>query len=235
MGKKVFISYKYADSNVQSLLPYQNILLSPPNLAINPTTVRNYVDIIQANIGADHINKGEKDGESLSNFEDDTIASKLRDKIYDSSVTIVLISPGMVDRTKPQLDQWIPWEIAFSLREKTRADRTSRTNGVLAVVLPDSLGSYKYYIEESGCPCCNSITYRTDRTFDIIGQNMIVHKKKDQNIIVCRGVNSSKIIYTPVSTYIVTTKWSDFITNPPYWINESSSRNPEDYNLVKTL
>lgn len=135
MGKKIFVSYKYADQDVAPLPCHYR------------TTVRSYVDKLENYFDiTDHIYKGESDDEDLSWLSEDAIWEKLKDRIYDSSVTIVMISPNMREPNKRDKSQWIPWEVSFSLKETTRNDKTSHTNAMLAIVLPDRYGSYDYLI-----------------------------------------------------------------------------------------
>lgn len=138
MGRKIFVSYKYADSDVFTSLD---------DCTNRCRTVRDYVTRLEQLLteGADHIYKGEQEGEDLSDKSDDYIWEHLKDKIYDSSITIVLISPNMRDNKKHDRSQWIPWEIYYSLREDARNGRKSHKNALLAIILPDRRGSYQYY------------------------------------------------------------------------------------------
>jgi len=135
MSKKVFVSYKYKDSNVQSLSTTQH----------PPTWPCDYVENIEKYVLKNYIYKGEDQGEDLSEYSDEYIWEHLKDKMYDSTVTVVLISPNMKEPGRWQRSQWIPWEISYSLRKTTRGGRTSQRNSIVAVILPDSNGGYSYF------------------------------------------------------------------------------------------
>lgn len=130
----MFVSYKYADSNVRQFRNRRR-----------KTTARNYVDVIVMNLKRTgrFYYRGEKDGEDLSDLHYKEIERILADRMFYTSVTIVLVSRGMVDRVE-EIEQWIPWEVSYSLKNKARAEGNSNTNAILAVVLPDRYGSYDY-------------------------------------------------------------------------------------------
>lgn len=146
MGRKVFVSYKYKDYDVKMM----------PGVR-QPTWPCDYVDYIKNKVlcGND-VYKAENSDEDISSWGEDTIWNHLKDKIYDSTITIVLISPNMKETGKRQRSQWIPWEISFSIRETTRNNRTSHRNAILAVILPDENGSYGYYDKDNLFPILKS-------------------------------------------------------------------------------
>ena len=146
MGRKIFVSYKYYDNDVKKL----------PNVW-GATWACDYVDYIRENVlSKEDIYKGENSDEDISSWGEDAIWNHLKDKIYDSTITIVLISPNMKEPQKWQRSQWIPWEISFSVRETTRSNRTSHRNAILAVILPDKNGSYNYYDKNNLFPILKS-------------------------------------------------------------------------------
>lgn len=220
MGKKIFVSYKYSDSQVKSLD------------GIFETTARHYVDIIDKLLETQyhHIFKGEDDGEDMSTLADSTIGSKLGDKIFDSSVTIVLITKGMKENI-PEKDQWIPWEVSYSLKEQSREGGNSKTNAMLAVVIPDENNSYDYFMTSN--PSCNSITYHTNNLFQILRDNMFNLKDKESNVKHCNG---SKI-YLGRPSYITSVKWENFISNADYYLDLASEirQDIDKYDLKKTV
>lgn len=228
MGRKVFVSYKYADSQVQDLNVYEDTVWGPQKVQ---TTVRDYVNkLSQILDNEDHIYKGENDGQSLAGFSDDHIASKLRDKIYDSSITIVLISKGMKETWSAEKDQWIPWEISYSLKEYTRNNRTSLSNGIIAIVLPDEFSSYSYYVTYDSI--CNCRSLNTPFLFQILKDNMF--NEKSPTTANCE--NGSKV-YHGDSSYIQTVTWENFKNDPNKYLDKATEiRNKNyEYNITKTV
>lgn len=223
MGKKIFVTYKYSDSDVLSFNSTYN------------TTARNYVDVLQSLIDeSDHVNKGENDDESLSNFRDSTIASKLRNKIYDSSITIVMISKGMKEY-KPETDQWIPWEVSYSLKEHTRDGRTSKSNAVLAVVIPDKFGRYDYFLLEDTCPYCHCTIYKTNILFKILHDNMFNQKKLALSD--CSNHTDGTKIYKGFYSYIYSVKWVNFKEDINKYIDIAVNINDniDEYDISKQV
>jgi MTH538 TIR-like domain (DUF1863) len=214
---KIFITYKHNDTGVYS--PRGDIM-----------TAREYVNFLVTELTAyEHISKSEHDGEDLRRFKDETIESKLRDQIYDSSITIVLISKNMKEAGSED-EQWIPWEISYSLKEVSRDGRISHTNAILAVVIPDENGSYEYFVKEYPCGCN---IWSHSSMFNIIGKNMFNRKQPKRSFC----ANHGQVHIKEDHSYIYPVKWGEFVGNIDKYINIAlaANENLDDYNIEKRI
>lgn len=213
MGKKVFVSYKYKDEKVAKLKDaFYEEVDGTMKWNYRFTKARDYVDELQDIIGQDNINLGEKDGESLEDFTDATIATTLKKRIAQCSITIVLITKGM-KTYEAEKDQWIPWEVSYSLRTVAFKDFNKQMNAVLGIVLPDETGTYDWYYTEN--TECNSITHHYWQLFGILKKNMF--NMKNPTTRECNG----SIINEGEFSFIKTVKWDTFLDNHNYYIQKA--------------
>lgn len=233
MGRKIFISYKYSDNNVKNIT-------GDPGMWYK-CTVRNYVDVVENTLKdkTEHIYKGESDGEDLSQLSDSTIWEKLKNRIYDSTLTIVMLSKGMRERYKEEKYQWIPQEISYSLKEISRKNKngdlvTSKTNALLAVILPDINDSYDYFTYQKTCCDCKCRYYDSNSSgiFSIMSGNMF--NIKNPNKYKC---DNGETIYQDECNYMLCVKWSDFVENMEFYIDKAYDiqSNQESYNIQKEI
>jgi len=231
MGHKIFLSYKYADNNVQNILGtgYWGLC-----------TARAYADEIEDALSStDDIYKGESDGEDLSQLTDAIIWEKLKNRIYDSTITLVLMSKGMKESWKAEKNQWIPQEISYSLKEMPRKNKNgdnvvSRTNALLAVILPDQSGDYSYFTVNKTCCStgCRTLDRYCSYIFDIMKGNLFNQKQP-----ISKTCDTGSTIYYGQHSYMLCVKWEDFKTNMSSYIETAYEiqANKDDYNIQKVI
>lgn len=201
MAHKTFISYKYSEA--QSLRD----------------------KIIDA-LGKDAAYyKGEtSDSPDLTDTSTENIKNVLCDMMYDTSVTIVIISPHMKE------SKWIDWEIEYCLKNNTRKDRTSHTNGVVGVIMKWN-GGYDWFKQNGrNIDGCISSSYNESYLYEIIKNNRYNQNPKSYSCQFCKTVDSL------TGSYISFVEEDDFIRNPQKYIDNAynkSENDAEGYDLVK--
>lgn len=186
MAHKTFISYKYSEAR----------------------GLRD--DIIDA-LGADaSYYRGERsDSPDLTDFATTTIKEHLKDMLFDSSVTIVIISPHMIE------SKWIDWEIEYSLREYSRRGRPSKSNGIVGVIMKVD-GSYDWLREKiQNRDGHISTTYDTNKLYRIINDNRFNENPKVFYCDVCQTVDRLS------GSYISLIEEDEFLADPVKFIDNA--------------
>jgi len=201
MARKTFISYKYSEA-------------------------QNLRDRIIKALGDDAtFYQGETaDSPDLTDTKVENIKKNLKDMIYDTSITIVVVSPNLKD------SKWVDWEIEYSLKEITRQDKTSRTNGVVGVIMKHN-GSYDWLVTTtSKDDGCSVNTIDGSKLYEIIINNRYNLESDDK--FSCKQCKT----YSQLEgSYFSLIKEEDFIADPEKYIENAYEKcqKVQNYKLSK--
>ncbi len=201
MARKTFISYKWSEA-------------------------QNLRDRIIKALGDDATYyKGEtSDSPDLTDTSTENIKRVLKDMMYDTSVTIVILSPNMKE------SKWIDWEIEYCVKNITRKNRTSHTNGVVGVIMKVN-GGYSWF-KKTGVNCHGTptVSYDLTKVFNIISGNHFNSNPEIWHCDKCRTYDFLK------GSYITFVEEDVFLANPQLYIDnayEKSENDASGYDLVK--
>jgi len=187
MAHKTFISYKYSES-------------------------RELRDAIIAALGKDATYyKGETvDSKDMTDLKRKTIEKNLADMMYDTSVTIVILSPHMRESA------WIEWEVSYCLKKVARKGRKSKKNGVVGVIQKVNGGYswFKYPGEHGG------VKYHMNKIQDIIQKH---HFNSDPPVKTNNGLYDW--LY---GSYITFVEEDEFLSNPAKYIDNAYEKSEND-------
>ncbi len=192
MARKTFVSYKYSEAQ----------------------DIRD--EILDA-LGEDATYyQGEtSDSPDLTDTTTDNIKKNLADMIHGTSVTIVVISPNL------KQSKWIDWEIEYSLKEITRADNTSRTNGIVCVIMKYN-GDYRWIVgQNSNDDGCKPRTIDDNMLYKIISGNRYNLKERKYACERCKTVDILS------GSYISLIEEADFLEDPSKYIENAYEKSQE--------
>lgn len=244
---KIFITYKYGDDQVYQGFLDQKYWAEETNEQTGITTKetkatgRAYVNFLEEIIGKENVLKGEKQDESLKGKSEDQIWEVLKPRVHDSSVTLVVISPSMKVTTEPEQEQWMPNEIRYSLWEVSRGEKTSTSNALLGVILPDITGGYGYIYEKNNCQHCGHIKVlnKKDNTylFNILKGN--IFNRNNDNGNACQGIYCGSSIYDGDHSYLHLVTLEEFIKDGKHQEHIDKvleiKENKDQYDIEKTM
>lgn len=153
------------------------------------------------------------------------IKDKLKDMIYHTSVTIVIVSPNM------KLSNWIDWEIEYSLKQIKRGDRTSGTNGVLGVVMEYEAGYSWLRTSVQKADGHTAIQTNSNYLYEIINNNRYNQTPPEYTCEECKNYD------VLTGSYISLVNENDFLKNPNKYITNAyeKSKKASNYKLVRKV
>lgn len=201
MANKVFISFRFSDGK-----KYKDIL------------VEKFKELSYT------INKSED--KNRSGMSEDTIQKYLYEKLSDSSITIVILTPNAINyhvkdnfSYKKVYDDWLYDELRYSLEDRTG----NRTNGIIALYTPEA----KNYVISSESEEVTKIS----NFENLVRKNMFNVKNEFKHCKIESRWDAD------VDHYISLIDFEKFINNPKHYIDLAIEKRNRlnEFNLVKRM
>ena len=193
MAHKTFISYKYSEAQV-----------------LRDRIIEAMGDDASYYMGET------SDSPDLTDTSTENIKKHLCDMMYNTSVTIVIISPHIKE------SKWIDWEIEYSLSRYTRKGRTSHRNGVVGVIQKVN-GGYDWFRYTIKHPDGHVTTnYYTDKVYDIINNNRANQVPKVYQCEECKSIDAM------TGSYISFVDEESFLANIDKYIDNAYDKSEND-------
>lgn len=187
MARETFITYKYSEAT-------------------------NLRDRIIEKLGA-HASyyKGETaESPDLTGSSVQAIKENLKNMIFGTSVTIVVVSPNLKN------SNWVDWEIEYSLKEYKRGTTTSKTNGIIGVIMKVN-GSYDWLVyNQTNSDGCTSRNFHNYKLYNIINNNRFnLNTETRFSCPNCKTYNSL------FGSYIALIEEDKFLDDPDFYIENA--------------
>ncbi len=164
------------------------------------------------------------DSPDLTDTTVENIKENLKDMIFGTSVSIVIVSPSI------KKSKWVDWEIEYSLKEYKRGNTTSRTNGIVGVVMKVN-GSYDWLLSSYQNPDgCTNRSIDNSLLYDIITSNRFnLTTDNKYSCPTCKTYDQLN------GSYISLIEQDRFLNSPKHFIENAyeKSQNINNYNLSK--
>ena len=200
MAYKTFISYKYSEGR----------------------HLRNRI-LTALGDDASYYQGETSDSPDMSDRTTNYIKERLKDMIYSTTVTILIISPNMKE------SNWINWEIEYSLKDIKRNDRKSTTNGVVGVIMKVKENYSWFRSTITNLDGHTSYTFDDSYLYDVVVKNRFNRKPIEYLCDECKTVDGLS------ASYISLVPEEDFLENPDRYIENAYNKSKQlsKYNISK--
>ena len=118
--------------------------------------------------------------------------------------------------------KWIDWEIEYCLKNITRKNRISHTNGVVGVIMKVNGGYDWFRYKHTNDDGCTTTNYYTDKVYNIINNNRFNQNPPRYSCDICKSVNSLN------GSYIAFVDEESFLKNPSKYIDNAYDKSEND-------
>lgn len=196
MANKVFISFRFKDGN-----KYKEELEEVFN---------DSVKVINCSENTDR-----------SDMSDETIKKYLYNKLSNTSVTIVLLTPDAITHQKNWLgkyDDWMHDEIRYSIEDR----ENNRCNGLVAVYVPEAESSI--FTKTTCGQCSKKCTLTSIYNFDNLARKNMMNVKDEYKTNPCDGVYDENY-----DSYCSLVSWDEFKNHFEDYIAKADAKRSETY------